>query len=75
MKSMIYHTKVTCKRTKSIWNNSIRNQNVEESLEMILSIYQIMKPIKVMFNNDDIDRVSIDDDQSAYSMDMLIISS
>jgi len=72
---MIYHTKVTCKRTKSIWNNSIRNQNVEESVEMILSIYQIMKPIKVMFNNDDIDRVSIDDDQSADSMDMLIISS
>jgi len=28
-----------------------------------------MKPIKVMFNNDDIDRVSIDDDQSADSMD------
>jgi len=75
MKSMIYYTKVTCKRTKSIWNNSIRNQNVEESLEMILSIYQIMKPIKMMFNNDDIDRVSIDDDQSADSMDMLIISS
>jgi len=34
-----------------------------------------MKPIKMMFNNDDIDRVSIDDDQSADSMDMLIISS
>jgi len=72
---MICHKKVTCKRTKSIWNNSIRNQNVEESLEMILSIYQIMKPIKMMFNNDDIDRVHIDDNQSADSMDMLIISS
>lgn len=44
--------------------------------EEMMSIYKIMMPINLMMpNNDDIDRVSIDDDPSADSMDMLIISS